>query len=190
MLSELWQIPIIRWFVYLIVAIQLIFVLCLVFPLYELYITNRRKEKKGMNENSKYCTHCGAKAPLQAVVCLSCGCNVEGAKAYCLSCGAQLNPNQVVCLKCGAGVKANQPVTRSNEFQLGSSRNKLIAVLLAFFLGGLGAHKFYLGRPVAGILYLLFCWTFIPSILALIDLIIYLTMTDREFNATYNTSLS
>ncbi len=43
------------------------------------------------------------------------------------------------------------------------------AVLLALFLGGIGAHKFYLGKTVAGILYLLFCWTTIPAWIALFE---------------------
>lgn len=38
--------------------------------------------------------------------------------------------------------------------------------LLAWFLGGIGVHKFYAGYTSRGVLYLLFCWTFIPSILA------------------------
>ncbi|MDD6152516.1 MAG: NINE protein [Elusimicrobia bacterium] len=189
MLADLWQIPLIRWGVYFIIVVQIIFTLCVSFPLYELYITNKRKEKKEMGEHRRYCTRCGTQVQPQAVICLACGCNVEGACNYCFSCGMKLNPEQVVCLKCGVRVKPNH-VTASPNLQLGEGRNKLIAVLLALLLGGLGAHKFYLGRPIAGILYLLFCWTLIPSLLALIDLIIYLTMSEREFNATYNSSLS
>lgn len=52
--------------------------------------------------------------------------------------------------------------------------NKVVYCLLAFFAGGIGIHKFYAGQIVAGILYLLFCWTFIPSLIALIELIIAL----------------
>lgn len=48
-------------------------------------------------------------------------------------------------------------------------KNPTTAVLLAIFLGGLGAHKFYMGQTGLGILYLLFCWTYIPSIIALIE---------------------
>lgn len=48
-------------------------------------------------------------------------------------------------------------------------RSKTIAVVLALFLGGLGAHLYYTGRPFRATLYLLFCWTLVPSFLALID---------------------
>lgn len=55
--------------------------------------------------------------------------------------------------------------------------NKWSYVLLAFFIGGIGGHKFYAGRVVAGILYLLFCWTFIPTIIAFIEMIIAICKT-------------
>jgi len=49
-------------------------------------------------------------------------------------------------------------------------KNPTTGVLLALFLGGIGAHHFYLGSIGLGILYLLFCWTFIPAIVALIEI--------------------
>lgn len=55
--------------------------------------------------------------------------------------------------------------------------NKWVYVLLAFFLGGIGAHKFYAGKIGAGICYLLFCWTFIPGFIALIEFIMGLCAT-------------
>ncbi len=50
--------------------------------------------------------------------------------------------------------------------------NKIIYCVLAFFLGGIGVHKFYSGKIGSGILYLLFCWTLIPGIIAFIEFII------------------
>jgi len=48
-------------------------------------------------------------------------------------------------------------------------KNPTSAVLLALFLGGLGIHKFYMGQIGLGILYLIFCWTYIPAIIAFIE---------------------
>lgn len=47
--------------------------------------------------------------------------------------------------------------------------NKIAFILLAFFLGGFGVHRFYAGRNVSGIFYLLFCWTGIPAFIAIIE---------------------
>lgn len=46
-------------------------------------------------------------------------------------------------------------------------------------------HKFYLGQTGAGIVYLLFFWTFIPAIIALFEFIILLGMSEREFATKY-----
>jgi TM2 domain-containing membrane protein YozV len=65
-------------------------------------------------------------------------------------------------------------------------RNKIVAALLAFTFGGVGVHKFYLGSNVAGVFYLLFCWTLIPSLLAFFDFIGLLLTPDQSFDARYN----
>lgn len=48
-------------------------------------------------------------------------------------------------------------------------KNPTTAVILAVLLGGVGAHKFYLGQTGMGIVYLLFSWTSIPLILGIIE---------------------
>ncbi|PQL93997.1 TM2 domain-containing protein [Apibacter adventoris] len=65
-------------------------------------------------------------------------------------------------------------------------KNKTTAALLAFFLGGIGGHKFYLNRPVEGFIYLIFSCTLIPAIIGFIEGIIYLCMSDYSFNLKYN----
>lgn len=47
--------------------------------------------------------------------------------------------------------------------------NKVVYCVLTFLLGGIGIHKFYAGKIGTGICFLLFCWTSIPAIIALID---------------------
>lgn len=59
------------------------------------------------------------------------------------------------------------------------------AILLALFLGGIGAHKFYLGSTGLGVLYLLFCWTFIPGIIAFIEFLVYLFTSEENFHLKY-----
>ena len=46
-----------------------------------------------------------------------------------------------------------------------------VYLLLAIFLGGIGAHDFYVGKPVKGIIKLAFCWTGIPTIISLFNII-------------------
>jgi TM2 domain-containing membrane protein YozV len=66
-----------------------------------------------------------------------------------------------------------------------TEKNRSTAAFLAMLLGWLGAHKFYLGRPVAGVLYLLFCWSGIPGLVGLVEGIFYLVQSDSEFNRKY-----
>ncbi|PSR37272.1 MAG: hypothetical protein C7B44_04720 [Sulfobacillus thermosulfidooxidans] len=65
-------------------------------------------------------------------------------------------------------------------------KNKTVASLLAIFLGDFGVHKFYLGQTGQGILYLVFCWTFIPGIVGFFEGIGYLVQSDDAFNARFN----
>lgn len=67
-------------------------------------------------------------------------------------------------------------------------KDKTTTGILALFLGGLWVHKFYLWNSGIWILYLLFCWTFIPSIIWIIEGIIFLSMSENEFNKKYNTN--
>lgn len=61
--------------------------------------------------------------------------------------------------------------------------HKTTYFLLAFFLGGLGAHKFYAGQIVTGLTYILFCWTGIPALLSVVEAFIVLSKpTDQLGN--------
>ena len=79
------------------------------------------------------------------------------------------------------GVSATGPVQ--------SDRNKYVAAIIAFLVGPLGIHRFYLGRIGTGILMLVLSCTVVGLILsvpwAFIDMVRYLVMSDREFAARY-----
>lgn len=70
-----------------------------------------------------------------------------------------------------------------------TDRNKYVAAVLAFLLGPLGIHRFYLGRTGTGILMLVLTCTVIGALFsvpwAFVDMIRYLVMPDREFAARY-----
>ncbi|MFV8751613.1 NINE protein [Nannocystaceae bacterium ST9] len=71
-----------------------------------------------------------------------------------------------------------------------ADRNKWVAVLLAFFAGGFGVHKFYLGQIGMGVVYLVFSWTLIPAFIAVIECLLLAIKSDREFDLQYNTGLA
>lgn len=62
-----------------------------------------------------------------------------------------------------------------------NNKNKNEAGILAVVLGGLGIHKFYLGKYGQGLLYIAFCWTFIPAVISIAEGIHFLTETQEQF---------
>jgi len=64
-------------------------------------------------------------------------------------------------------------------------KNRTTALLLTLFLGGIGAHHYYMGKVGKGILYTLLCWTFIPAIVAFFELFFIMGRVDN-----YNEQLS
>jgi TM2 domain-containing membrane protein YozV len=104
-----------------------------------------------------------------------------GGEVFCRECGAAVNRRAVICPTCGVPT-GEQGATAGRA----GRKDKSTAAILAFLLGGLGAHHFYLGNILLGILYLLFCWTLIPAVAAFIEMIIFLTMSDQAFNERYN----
>lgn len=100
----------------------------------------------------------------------------------CADCGARLLSWQGCCPSCGGRSIYGERQARQ---QVSGSKDKTAAALLAFFLGGFGAHHFYLGSPLLGIFYLMFCWTLIPSVLSFIEFLIFLAMSEANFHAKY-----
>ena len=80
-----------------------------------------------------------------------------------------------------------------------SEKNKVVAALLAFFLGPLGIHGFYLGNSQLGLILLLSNIVFLPltcvvigffgyalvGVICLVQTVLYLIASDAEFYQKY-----
>ena len=63
-----------------------------------------------------------------------------------------------------------------------TEKSKATTTLLSLFLGGIGAHKFYMGSWGWGIIYIILCWTYIPFLVSLAESVRYILLTDHEFS--------
>ena len=100
-------------------------------------------------ERTKFCKHCGQKSPEDAVTCTQCGRQVEELRQ---AAPVQAQP-QIIINNDNTNTNTN---TNNNYGAVprGREKNKWVALLLCLFLGGIGAHKFYEGKIVMGIIYL------------------------------------
>lgn len=120
----------------------------------------------------------------------------------CPFCAEQINARAKKCRHCGETIdvalrKAEEALrasSRQGNVYMNAAvaaaparpaKSRMTAFVLALLLGGIGAHKFYLGSSGLGILYLIFCWTFIPGIIAFIEAIILLCTSDEAFHLKY-----
>lgn len=85
---------------------------------------------------------------------------------YCSNCGAEVNDKAVVCPNCGCAVE--QKPTKVVDLTA-SNKDWLVTLLLCLFVGGFGAHRFYVGKTGTGVAQLLTCgmcgiWTLIDLV--------------------------
>ena len=94
--------------------------------------------------------------------CKKCGTDAGDAK-YCPNCGESIEDEA----KSGITIEPGQKTV-----------NKIAYGVIAILIGDFGIHRFYAGKWLSGILYLLFFWTFIPGLLGLVEGIIALVKED------------
>ncbi len=124
----------------------------------------------------------------------------------CPNCQSQNPGNFQTCTNCGMSLSSfnqgpMQPGPGYGAQTLQGADKKIAAGICGILLGGLGIHKFVLGYQQEGLIYLgMFAAAFviaiitcgigsvlflIPSVLGLVEGIIYLTKSDEEFVQTY-----
>jgi TM2 domain-containing membrane protein YozV/Tfp pilus assembly protein PilE len=91
----------------------------------------------------------------------------------CRGCGKEIHKTAATCPHCGAPQRT------------GRYKSRIAAGVIAIFVGGLGIHRFYLGQWW-GIFYLLFFWTWIPGLIALIEGIVFLATNNEKWDKKYN----
>lgn len=119
--------------------------------------------------------------------CTKCGATNDEAAMYCSSCQAPLAP-------VGGGYQPMQSVNPQQSMTdwkaLGADK-KIAAGICGIVLGWAGVHKFILGYTTEGIIMLVIslvsCFTLaiVPSVIGIVEGIIYLTKSDEEFVRTY-----
>ncbi|MDR2841276.1 MAG: TM2 domain-containing protein [Paludibacter sp.] len=94
---------------------------------------------------------------------------------FCPNCGNEVSENAIICVKCGVGLKNQNKITEIPE-----GKDWLVTLLLCFFLGYLGIHRFYTGSTGIGVAQLLTLGG--CGIWVLVDFIMILTnsYTDGE----------
>ena len=133
------------------------------------------------------CPICAVHIPKGVKKCMHCG---EWIERGCEVCNTPLKGTfaaRGVCVEC-AGQRAGPPtvyVQNVHPAQYGPSKSKAVAVLFALTLGAFGAHRFYLGRPLSGFLYLMFSWTLIPALIAVVESVVILCTDPVVFRRKY-----
>ena len=112
--------------------------------------------------------------------CPNCGAPHDGSTATCEYCGTQFGTVPP------AGYQPAPSQPQPSRTTVLPKKSRGTAAVLALLLGGFGVHKFYLGRTKAGILMLLFCWTYIPAIIGVVECFVLLSTSDRAFVQKYN----
>ena len=93
-----------------------------------------------------YCKHCGTQLGEKEKSCENCGFTRGHGSGYCPACGRKIPFDAIECPLCGSGVR----VGRERK-----AKRRIVAGLLALFLGPFGAHRFYLGYVKQGLLRLI-----------------------------------
>lgn len=94
----------------------------------------------------------------------------------CPYCKEEIKEDALKCKHCKSMINS----ISSNQIPM-SKKSKIVALVLALLFGGFGIHKFYLGAWGWGIAYMVLVWTLIPSIVSLVEVMRYFTLSDEEF---------
>jgi len=141
-------------------------------------------------EATQRCPYCSETVFASAKKCRHCGeildVALRAAEEAKKASSSQQQP--MVFMNAGGGGGGSSAAASAANGGFGpvvGTKSRVLAALLAFFFGGIGVHKFYLGQIGWGIVYFLFSWTFIPMFISWIEGLVYLLSTERAFALKY-----
>jgi TM2 domain-containing membrane protein YozV len=105
----------------------------------------------------------------------------EAQRFFCYACGDRIDARAEICPRCGVRQPPRHGPSAAPSVIDPEAPSKVAAGLLAILLGGLGVHRFYLGDLGLGLLYALFSWSGVPSVIGLIEGIVYLAKSDEAW---------
>lgn len=129
------------------------------------------------------CPFCTAEIEAHAKKCRHCA---EWVARSCEGCGTPLRGEWAARGTCAECQRLNTLIAPDEHRAVVQRKSRGVAALSAIFLGGVGAHRFYLGNWLAGLVYLVFCWTLIPFFAGLFEGIKLALMDDAEFHRRYS----
>ena len=151
------------------------------------------------DDGCKFCPECGT--PQTQGICPNCQAQIVPGASFCSNCGSQLVARQrnavqqhitesvcqpqyqppqptIIINNTNTNVNANRPDSVSRVDGMTSERSRWLAFFLCLVFGGMGIHRFYVGKVGTGILWLLTCGMF--GIGWFIDLLVILCGSFRD----------
>jgi TM2 domain-containing membrane protein YozV len=142
--------------------------------------------QQAVSEAMQRCPYCSEIVYASAKKCRHCGEILDVALRAAEEAKKASSQQPMVFMNAGGGGGGSSAAAAvGGGMGLTKTKSRLVAALLAFFLGGIGIHKFYLGQTAMGVVYLLFSWTFIPMFVSWIEGVIYLLSSERSFALKY-----
>ena len=127
------------------------------------------------------------------IKCKECGNEISDSAAFCPKCGAPNTPD-TYCSKCGTKLSRdlNFCTNCGEAVFLVSNKDRVVAGILAIFLGWLGIHYFYMGKTTAGFLCILLSLVSCSlwAVVMFAQGIVILCMSDSDFKSKYIDSSS
>jgi len=138
--------------------------------------------------------------------CVNCGENIQETTEYCPYCGVknstspnygtfennseisqtniENNSDQAVQVQKSSQIP-KQEITQEG-YDYPTLKYRIVAGILALLFGTFGIHKFYMNKSRTGLLYLLFFWTGILTLIGIAESILYFTDKVEIFNQRLN----